>query len=100
MVVDGDRRVMRPGRPAAGHDRIAPGLDDLCLCAKIGQHLYRHGRHAPDVVGPRGVHADRRNLDHLAEQIFKSCATACDESFELLLIHGHDGSSWTIRGGL
>ena len=88
MVIDGHRRMVRARRPATRHNGIAAGLDDLCFGARIGQYLLRDGRHAPHVVRFRRIHANRWNFDHLAEEIFKSCATMFDVRFELL-IHRH-----------
>ena len=89
MVIDGDRRMMGSGHPAAGHDRIAAGLHNLGLSPQVGENLPREFRHAPDVGGLGRVHADRRNLHHLAQQIFKPAAAVCDVAFKACAIdHG------------
>ena len=89
MVIDGDRRMMDSGHQAAGHDRIAAGLHNLGVSPQIGEDLPREFRHAPDVGGLGRVHADRRNLHHLAQQIFKPAAAVCDVAFKACAIdHG------------
>ena len=89
MVVDGDRRMMGSGHPAAGHDRIAACLHNLSLSPQIRKDLPRDVRHAPDVRGVGRVHTDRRNLHHLAQQIFKPPAAGSDVAFKVRAIdHG------------
>ena len=81
--------MMGSGRPAARHDRIAAGLHDLGLSPQIGEDLPREFRHAPDVGGLGRVHADRRNLHHLAQQIFKPEAAVSDVACKARVIdHG------------
>ena len=58
MVVDGDRRMMGSGDPAAGHDRIAAGLHNLSFSPQIREDLPRDIRHTPDVGGLGRVHAN------------------------------------------
>ena len=78
MVIDGDGRMMGSGRPASRHDRITAGLHDLGLGPQIREILPRQLRHTPDIGGLGRIHADRRNLHHLAQQIFKPGAAVSD----------------------
>ena len=57
--------------------------------SQVCEELPRKFRHAPDVGGSGRVHADRGNLHHLAQQVFKPEAAVCDVAFKLCVIdHG------------
>ena len=89
MVIDGDGRMMGSGRPAFRHDRITAGLHDLGLSSQIGEDMPCEFRHMQDIGGLGRIHADRRNLHHLAQQIFKPEAAVSDVAFKMRVIdHG------------
>src|SRR5262245_41146465 len=96
MVIDRNRRMTGSCHPTSGYDRIASRLDNLGISPQVYEDLPCEISHAPDVLSLGRVHADRWNLHHLAEQIFKTPTAVSDIAFKGCTVD-HDKFSSDVR---